>query len=92
VLAYHLWKWIGQRLDDAGDTRDWVTVRCLLRTHCYATLIVPCENGGVHCLRNPGRPEAHQRPLYECFGIDTSNLIKTKVKFGEANAKPAPIL
>lgn len=92
VLAYHLWKWIRQKLDDAGDTRDWVTVRGLLRTHCYATLIVPCENGGVYHLRKPGRPEAQQSQLYKLFGIDTSNLIKTKVRFGETNAKPVPIL
>ena len=92
VIAYHLWKWIRQKLDAAGDTRDWVTVRGLLRTHCYATLIVPCENGGVYHLRKPGRPETQQRRLYELFGIDTSNLIKTRVKFGETNAKSASIL
>ena len=92
VLAYHLWKWIRQKLDAAGDTRDWVTVGGLLRTHCYATLIVPCENGGVYHLRKPGRPEAQQRNLYELFGIDTSNLTKTRVKFGERSTKSASIL
>jgi len=87
VIAFHLWKWIRQKLDCANDTRDWVTVRRLLRTHCYATLIVPCEDGAVYHLRKPGRPEAQQQQLYKLFGIDISNLTKTKVKFGEISTK-----
>jgi hypothetical protein len=92
VIAFHIWKWIRQKLDCANDTRDWVTVRRLLRTHCYATLIVPCEDGGVHHLRKPGRPEAQQRELYKLFGINTSNLVKTRVKFGGTGAKQSSIL
>jgi hypothetical protein len=92
VIAFHLWKWIRQKLDCANDTRDWVTVRQLLRTHCYATLIVPCEDGGVHHLRKPGRPEAQQRELYRLFSINTSNLVKTRVKFGATGAKQSSIL
>ena len=50
VIAYHLWKWIRQKLDDAGDTRDWVTVRGLLRTHCYATGVLQAVGGNSHSL------------------------------------------
>ncbi len=81
VIAFHLWKWIRHKLDCANDTRDWVTVRRLLQTHCYATLIVPCEDGGVYHIRKPGRPETQQRKLYELFGVKTSNLLKTTVKY-----------
>ena len=81
VIAFHLWKWIRQKLDHAGDTRDWVTVRRLLSPHCYATLIVPCKDGGVYHIRKPGRPEAQQRQLYKIFGVKISNLRKTTVKF-----------
>jgi len=86
VIAFHLWKWIRQKLDDAGDIRDWVTIRRLLSTHCYATMIVPCADGAVYHIRKPGRPEAQQQQIYRIFGIKTSNLKKTKVKFGKTNA------
>ena len=86
VIAFHLWKWIRQKLDDAGDIRDWVTIRRLLSTHCYATMIEPCADGAVYHIRKPGRPEAQQQQIYRIFGIKTSNLKKTKVKFGKINA------
>jgi transposase len=85
VIAFHLWKWIRQKLDQAGDNRDWVTIRRLLSTHCYATLIVPCEEGAVYHIRKPGRPELQQQQIYRTFGVNTSNLLKTKVKFGKIN-------
>ena len=81
VIAFHLWKWIRQKLDWHGDTRDWVTVRRLLRTHCYATLIVPAADGEIHHIRKAGRPEAEQRRLYQLFGVNTSNLLKTTVTY-----------
>ncbi|HIG30980.1 MAG TPA: IS1634 family transposase, partial [Verrucomicrobiales bacterium] len=85
VIAFHLWKWIRQKLDQAGDNRDWVTIRRLLSTHCYATLIVPCEEGAVYHIRKPGRPELQQQQIYRTFGVNTSNLLKTKVKFRKIN-------
>jgi transposase len=85
VMAFHLWKWIRQKLDCAKDTRDWATVRNLLSTHCYATLIVPCEDGSVYHLRKPGRPEFQQGQLYKLFGVKISNLLKTTVKFRETD-------
>ncbi len=92
VIAFHLWKWIRQKLDDASDTRDWVTVRRLLCTHCYATLIVPCESGEVYHVRKPGRPETPQRSLYKIFGVNTSNLVKTTVKFRQNTENQDSIL
>jgi len=92
VIAFHLWKWIRQKLDCANDTRDWVTVRRLLRPHCYATLIVPCESGEVYHVRKPGRPEAQQQSLYKIFGVNTSNLVKTSVKFQQSTENQGSIL
>ena len=60
-------------------------VRNLLSTHCYATLIVPCEDGSVYHLRKPGRPEFQQGQLYKLFGVKISNLLKTTVKFRETD-------
>ena len=81
VIAFHLWRWIRHKLDCAGDNRDWVSVRRILRTHCYATLIVPCEKDRVYHIRKPGRPEEEQRQIYQSLGVNFSNLTKTTVKF-----------
>jgi hypothetical protein len=80
VMAFHLWKWIRQKFDEHGERRDWVTVRRLLETHCYSTLIVPCEDGSVYHLRKPGRPEFQQHEIYEKLGIDVNSLPKNKLK------------
>jgi transposase len=80
VIAFHLWKWIRQKFDEHDERRDWVTVRRLLETHCYSTLIVPCEDGSVYHLRKPGRPERQQHEIYGKLGIDVNRLPKNKVK------------
>jgi transposase len=80
VLAFQLWKWIRQKLDESGDRRDWVTVRRLLETHCYSTVIVPSEDGSVYHLRKPGRAEGQQREVYEKLGININKLPKNKLK------------
>ena len=77
ILAFQLWKWVREKLDACGDQRDWTTVRRLLETHCYSTLIVPHADGSVHHLRQAGRAEAQQRVIYERLGIDTSKLFKS---------------
>lgn len=80
VLGFHLWKWIRQKFDECGETRDWVTVRPLLATHCYSTLLVPGEGGSLYHIRRAGRPEAQQREIYQKLGINTDNLPKSKVR------------
>ena len=80
VLAFHLWKWIRQKFDESGERRDWVTVRRLLETHCYSTLIVPSEDGSVYHLRKAGRAESKQLEIYQKLGIHTNNLPQNKLK------------
>jgi transposase len=80
VLAYQLWKWIRQKFDLAGERRDWVTVRRVLETHCYSTLSVPAEDGTIHHLRKPGRPEVQQQAIYDMVGLSTRNLPKSKIE------------
>ena len=92
IMAFHLWRWIRRKLDSNHDTRDWVTVRRILSTHCYATLVVPCQDGEVFHLRRPGQPEAQQRTLYQTFGITLSNLVTTKVKFRQEPPNQASFL
>lgn len=84
VLALHLWKWIRQKFDECGESRDWTTVRCLLETHCYSTLLVPAEAGSLYHLRKAGRPEVRQREIYEKLGIKTAGLPKSKLKMNRS--------
>ena len=74
VLAYHLLQYIRHRLKQQGDTRSWPTLKRLLGSHCYATIIAPTQSDGVLRIRKAGRPEAAQRALYETLGVDWRNL------------------
>ena len=70
VLAYHLLCWIGHRLTQSGDVRNWQTIRRLLRTHSLTTTCLPLKDGRVIKVRKPGRPDAEQALVYQRLGID----------------------
>ena len=74
VLAYHLLRWVEYNLELSGYRSTWRSIRRKLQTHCYATVMVPTENGLVHHVRKPGRPDHVQRLVYSLFGIDWKNL------------------
>jgi transposase len=70
VLAYHLLCWVGHRLTQNGDMRNWQTVRRLLRTHSLVTTRLPLEDGRVIEVRKPSRPDTEQALVYQRLGID----------------------
>jgi transposase len=70
VLAYHLLCWVGHRLTQSGDLRDWQTLRRLLRTHSVVTTRLPLVDGRVIEVRKPSRPDAEQALVYQRLGID----------------------
>lgn len=70
ILAYHLLCWIGHRLTQSGDVRNWQTIRRLLRTHSLTTMCLPLKDGRVIKVRKPGRPDAEQALVYQRLGID----------------------
>jgi transposase len=78
VLAYHAWKWIVHTLRQAGDPRDWVTVRRVLQTHCYATVQLKTREGKVYHLRKPGIAETRQEELYKLFRVRVEGLPKSQ--------------
>ena len=63
VLAYHVWKWIVHTLRQAGDLRDWATVKRVLQTHCYATVQLKTRAGKVCHIRKPGVAESRQAEI-----------------------------
>lgn len=69
VLAYHLLCWVQRKFADAGETRDWVTVRRLLSTHSLVTTRLPLRDGRVVNIRKPSMPDAAQARVYEILGI-----------------------
>lgn len=70
VLAYHLLCWVGHRLTQSGDVRDWQTLRRLMRTHSVVTTRLPLEDGRVIGVRKASRPDAEQALVYQRLGID----------------------
>ena len=65
----------------AGDNRCWLTIKRIMESHSYTTIIVPSKNGIVYRLRKPGIPEFEQNEIYKHFNItDMNKLPHTKVR------------
>ena len=79
ILAYHLLRAIEHRLELAGDRRTWPTIRQLLETHCYTTMILPTVDGPVINLRKPGKPDEEQKAIYAKLNVDYSHLPIKKI-------------
>lgn len=79
ILAYHLLHHILYTLRLKGDRRCWFTLRTLLQTHSYTTIIMPTVNGKVYRVRKPGIPEECQRQIYDQFGINMNELPTRKI-------------
>ena len=79
ILAYQLQRFILYQLELHGDHRSWSTLRRVLQTHAYSTMIVPTNKGTIYRIRKPGRPEECQRSIYNLLGIKLEKLPKTKI-------------
>ena len=69
ILAYHLLRHIGYRLEQRGDRRSWETLKRILQTHCYTTILLPTKEGTLHRIRKAGQPEQCQKAIDEALGI-----------------------
>ncbi len=78
ILAYSLLRFIQHTLEAQGDYRSWETIKRVLMTHAYTTIIVPSTDGHLHRLRRAGTPEHCQEEVYRCFGIDRLKLPYTR--------------
>lgn len=79
ILAYQLQRFILYQLEQHRDHRSWSTLRCVLQTHAYSTMIVPTNTGTTYRIRKPGIPEECQRHIYNQLGVDLGQLPKTKI-------------
>ena len=79
LLAYQLQRFILYQLEQQGDHRSWSTLRRVLQTHTYSTMIVPTNKGAIYRIRKPGIPEECQRHLYNQLDVQLDQLPKTKI-------------
>jgi len=82
VLAYHLLRNILWTLEQKGDHRSWETLKRVLRTHCYTTILLPTHSGQIHRIRKAGQPEECQKAIYRNLGIEWRNLPRTRSVIG----------
>jgi hypothetical protein len=74
VLAYQLLRLTLRALEDGGDRRSWGSVRRVLRTHCYTTILLPTRAGTTHRIRRAGEPDEEQKAIYRLLDIDWTSL------------------
>lgn len=86
VLAYHLLRNILWTLEQKGDYRDWETLKRILRTHCYTTIMLPTRNGPMHRIRKAGQPEECQKAIYRNLGITWDHLPSNRSVIVEKHA------
>jgi len=79
VLAYQLLRHIMSKLEHEGDTRSWETIRRILKTHAYTTIIVPELGGKIHRIRKAGNPDESQKSIYSTLGVNWTKLPKWHV-------------
>jgi len=82
VLAYHLLRNILWTLEQKGDHRSWETLKRVLRTHCYTTILLPTNSGQTHRIRRAGQPEECQKAIYCSLGIEWCGLPRTRSAIG----------
>jgi transposase len=74
VLAYHLMWSILQMLQASGDNRSWETIRRILQTHAYTTILLPTQEGKLYRVRRAGQPEECQKAVYKILKVDWRSL------------------
>ncbi len=74
ILAYHILRSIEYTLEQSEDYRAWETIRQLLSTHAYTTMIVPTVAGPVLNIRKAGIPNAEQKIIYRTLDVNCQGL------------------
>lgn len=87
VLAYHLLRHILWILEQKGDHRNWETLKQILRTHCYTTILLPTKTGQTHRIRKAGQPEECQKAIYRDLGIEWHGLPYTRTVMARTPAR-----
>jgi hypothetical protein len=78
VLAYQLLRYVLRRLEAGQDCRSWTTIKRILSTHCYTTVLLPTKAGKLYRIRRAGEPEEEQKQIHRWLGLECNQLPKTK--------------
>ena len=87
VLAYHLLRNILWTLEQKGDHRNWESLKRVLRTHCYTTILLPTRSGQTHRVRKAGQPEECQKAVYRNLRIKWDGLPCNRSVIGAASVE-----
>ena len=74
ILAYHLLHAIEFILQQGADYSSWPTIKRVVSSHTYSTIILPTLEGFVINLRKAGIPENIHKQIYKKLRVDYSNL------------------
>lgn len=74
IIAYHLLRNILWTLEQQQDYRSWETIKRIMSTHCYTTILLPTKEGVTHRIRKAGQPEECQKEIYRALAIEWTNL------------------
>ena len=80
IMGYHLLCWIQGMLKKGGDHRRWSTIKRVLQTHSYTTIVVPTKGGKTFRIRKAGEPEELQKTVYDKLKVNWKELPKTKLE------------
>jgi hypothetical protein len=86
VLAYHLLCFILHSLQAVGDHRCWQTLKRVLETHAYTTILLPTKDGKLYRIRRAGEPEEGQKAIYGPLKVDWQHLPLSRVLVESHNA------
>ncbi len=79
ILAYDLLHAIEYWLRQKGVHYSWATIKRVVSSHCYSTIILPTKSGAVLHIRKSGIPEAVHQEIYKLLNIDYDNLKTMKI-------------
>ena len=87
ILAYHLLHSIEHKLRENDVTHSWATVKRVVSSHNYSTIILPTVHGTVIHLRKPGILEPAHQKIYDKLQIQPSALPTNKTEVLKKCAK-----
>jgi len=87
ILAYHLLHSIEYMLRESNCHFSWATVKRVLSSHNYATIILPTVHGNVIYLRKPGIPEPVPQVIYTKLQLEPNEIPTRKTEITKKASK-----
>ena len=79
ILAYHHLHSIEHTLRGNACSSSWATIKRIVSSHIYSTIILPTTSGTVIHLRKPGKPEAVHQKIYMKLNVNVEDLPVKKI-------------